>query len=179
MRILMIAPQPFFQPRGTPFSVLARVRALTDLGHEVDLVTYPLGEDADSGSSDLPDRESSVPKIHPHRAVLDQVSPRHPRFGDHASTPDEEPIRRGPHARRGGRHRGPSPAVFSYRHVYDMHSSLPEQLRNYGWTRLEPVISLMRWFERWVVRRSDVVIAVCPELVRCVNALAGQEGAPH
>jgi hypothetical protein len=45
MRILMIAPEPFFEPRGTPFSEFHRIRALTTLGHQVDLVTYPFGED--------------------------------------------------------------------------------------------------------------------------------------
>src|SRR3954449_5661210 len=45
MHILMIAPEPFFEPRGTPFSEFHRIRALTDLGHTVDLVTYPFGED--------------------------------------------------------------------------------------------------------------------------------------
>src|SRR5262245_3831395 len=45
MRILMIAPEPFFEPRGTPFSEFHRIRALTDLGHQVDLVTYPFGSD--------------------------------------------------------------------------------------------------------------------------------------
>ena len=45
MRILMIAPEPFFEPRGTPFSEFHRIRALTALGHQVDLVTYPFGED--------------------------------------------------------------------------------------------------------------------------------------
>src|SRR5262245_66329012 len=45
MRILMIAPEPFFEPRGTPFSEFHRIRALTALGHQVDLVTYPFGQD--------------------------------------------------------------------------------------------------------------------------------------
>src|ERR1700688_1257520 len=45
IRILMIAPEPFFEPRGTPFSEFHRIRALTDLGHQVDLVTYPFGND--------------------------------------------------------------------------------------------------------------------------------------
>mgnify|MGYP001609077730 CR=1 FL=1 len=45
MRILMIAPEPFFEPRGTPFSEYHRIRALSDLGHTVDLVTYPFGRD--------------------------------------------------------------------------------------------------------------------------------------
>ena len=41
----MIAPEPFFEPRGTPFSEYHRIRALLDLGHTVDLVTYPFGKD--------------------------------------------------------------------------------------------------------------------------------------
>src|SRR6476659_6788483 len=44
VRILMIAPEPFFEPRGTPFSEFHRIRALTTLGHEFDLVTYPFGQ---------------------------------------------------------------------------------------------------------------------------------------
>ena len=44
MRILMIAPEPFLEPRGTPFSVYHRAKALIALGYEVDLVTYPIGQ---------------------------------------------------------------------------------------------------------------------------------------
>ena len=44
MNILMLAPEPFFQPRGTPISIYFRIRALSDLGHNIDLVTYHLGE---------------------------------------------------------------------------------------------------------------------------------------
>jgi hypothetical protein len=69
----MIAPQPFFRARGTPFSVLHRIRALVLLGHSVDLVTYPFGEPVPLDglntsfthtkkphSSPLPLRESTV-----------------------------------------------------------------------------------------------------------------------
>ena len=44
MRILMIAPQPFFTPRGTPLSVLHRLNTLSNLGHKIDLVTYHIGQ---------------------------------------------------------------------------------------------------------------------------------------
>src|SRR3981081_80004 len=44
VRIMMIAPEPFFEPRGTPFSEFHRIRALTALGHHVALVTYPFGQ---------------------------------------------------------------------------------------------------------------------------------------
>ena len=47
MHILMIAPEPFFEPRGTPFSEYHRIKALLALGHTVDLVTYPFGRDVD------------------------------------------------------------------------------------------------------------------------------------
>ena len=45
MHILMIAPEPFFEPRGTPFSEYHRLRALSSMGHTVDFVTYPFGSD--------------------------------------------------------------------------------------------------------------------------------------
>ena len=57
MHILMIAPEPFFEPRGTPFSEYHRIRALLDLGHTVDLVTYPFGKDVE-----LPGSRSSGPR---------------------------------------------------------------------------------------------------------------------
>src|SRR5215510_16502327 len=43
----MLAPEPFFEPRGTPFSEYHRIKALGELGHHVDLVTYPIGRDVD------------------------------------------------------------------------------------------------------------------------------------
>jgi len=43
-RVLLIAPQPFYEPRGTPMNVLQICRVLTEAGIEVDLATYPIGE---------------------------------------------------------------------------------------------------------------------------------------
>ncbi len=47
MRILMVAPQPFFEPRGAPLCVYQHIKALVILGYEVDLVTYSFGKDVD------------------------------------------------------------------------------------------------------------------------------------
>lgn len=44
LRILLVAPQPFFEVRGTPLNVLQMVRVLTGAGHEVHLATYPIGK---------------------------------------------------------------------------------------------------------------------------------------
>src|SRR4030088_263714 len=45
MRILMIAPQPFFEPRGASFCVYQHIKALVAHGYKVDLVTYSFGKD--------------------------------------------------------------------------------------------------------------------------------------
>jgi glycosyltransferase involved in cell wall biosynthesis len=42
--VLLIAPQPFFTPSGTPLNVLQMCRALSELGHPVELLTLPMGE---------------------------------------------------------------------------------------------------------------------------------------
>lgn len=42
-RILFISSQPFFQWRGSPIRVAFDVQALAELGHEVDLLTLPIG----------------------------------------------------------------------------------------------------------------------------------------
>jgi glycosyltransferase involved in cell wall biosynthesis len=44
MRILLVAPQPFFAQRGTPINVRQMVQTLSEAGHEVHLATYPMGE---------------------------------------------------------------------------------------------------------------------------------------
>lgn len=44
MRILMIAPEPFFGPRGIPFSVYLQIKALVTLGYKIGLVTFHMGK---------------------------------------------------------------------------------------------------------------------------------------
>ncbi len=44
-RVLLISPQPYFAWRGSSIRVKFNVRALADLGHDVDLLTIPIGED--------------------------------------------------------------------------------------------------------------------------------------
>ena len=52
LKILFLAPQPFFEVRGTPLAVLHMTRALAALGHQVDLLTFPQGDDgADRAAS--------------------------------------------------------------------------------------------------------------------------------
>lgn len=41
--ILLLAPQPFYEDRGTPITTLFVITALTDANYKVDLLTFPLG----------------------------------------------------------------------------------------------------------------------------------------
>ena len=62
MKILMIAPEPFFESRGTPFSEYFRIKALTELGHQIDLATYPIGKDIEMAGLSI-HRSLPVPGI--------------------------------------------------------------------------------------------------------------------
>jgi glycosyltransferase involved in cell wall biosynthesis len=44
-RILVVAPQPFYEDRGTPIAVRQVLQALGELGRSVDLLTFSIGED--------------------------------------------------------------------------------------------------------------------------------------
>jgi glycosyltransferase involved in cell wall biosynthesis len=45
LRILMLAPTPYFADRGCHVRIYEEARVLRELGHDVRLVTYPLGRD--------------------------------------------------------------------------------------------------------------------------------------
>lgn len=47
MKVLVLAPQPFYQERGTPIAVDLMVRSLCDRGYDVHLLVYHEGCDVD------------------------------------------------------------------------------------------------------------------------------------
>lgn len=178
MKILMVAPQPFFEPRGTPFSVLGRLRALSELGHEVDLVTYHIGEDV------------PIPRVKVHRIpsifFVKKISigpsltklfldgfllvktiqmlfrSRYDLFHTHEEASFFGFI---------------LAKLFGIRHLYDMHSSLPQQLENFQYSKFSPLIRLFQWFEETVIHSSHAVITICPALKAQVEQINTQ--VPH
>jgi glycosyltransferase involved in cell wall biosynthesis len=176
MRILMIAPEPFFEPRGTPFSEYHRIRALLELGHSVDLVTYPFGQ-----SVDLPGlRVFRCPRPPFLRRV--GIGPSFAKVPlDLALTLSA--LRCAASRRYDAIHSHEEGAVIGILlasilrlpHVYDMHSSLPQQLSNFAFSRSRVLRWLFDWVERAAIRHSKVVIVICPELRRLVKQL--QPGA--
>ena len=163
----MLAPEPFFQPRGTPISVYFRLKALADLGHEVDLVTYHLGEDKTFAGLNI----HRIPKIFfikkikvgPSLAkiVLDffllcksirlLISNSYDVIFSH-----EEASWFGTALAK----------IKKIPHLYDMHSSLPQQLENFRFSRSKILKKIFCALERFVLRNSQSIIVICPDLLQ-------------
>ncbi|MGE4083607.1 MAG: glycosyltransferase [Vicinamibacterales bacterium] len=161
----MLAPEPFFEPRGTPFSEFHRIKALVELGHHVDLVTYPIGRDVS-----LPNlrifrgpRPPFVRRVaigpSPVKVVLDAlmlftVARRALAGGYDAVHSHEEMGLVGVWVAR----------WLGVPHLYDMHSSLPQQLGNFKFSGSRLLRRVFDGVERQMVGKSDVVITICQEL---------------
>jgi glycosyltransferase involved in cell wall biosynthesis len=169
MKALVISPQPFFTPRGTPLSVYYRALVATELGVNIDFLTYGEGEDVE------------IPGMRIIRI------PRFRLLGN---------VKTGPsllklfldvflfvwtvgllirnkydfvHAHEEAvffcRYLKP---VFRFKLLYDMHSSLPQQLTNFQYTQSRFVIGLFKKLEDASIRNADAVITICPDLTKYV-----------
>ena len=171
----MIAPEPFFEPRGTPFSEFHRIRALIALGHEVDLVTYPFGQDV------------AMPGLRVFRSLRPpflrgvEIGPSFAKLPLDALL-TLTAIRRALSSRydaihsheEGGLIGAVIAALAGVPHLYDMHSSLPQQLTNFAFSRSRIVRRVFLALERFMIRRSRVVIVICPSLEETVRAIEPQ-----
>jgi glycosyltransferase involved in cell wall biosynthesis len=172
MNILMLAPEPFFEPRGTPISVYFRILALGRLGHHVTLVTYPIGKNLPLQNLKIvrPPNLLGIRRVRigpsPAKLPLDSllllqatleiVSSRYDLVFSH-----EEAAFLGVWLAR----------VWGKPHVYDMHSSLPQQLENFEFTRSPALISLFKRMEGFVLKNSQAVIVICRDLMDTVAGL--------
>jgi len=172
MHILMIAPQPFFEARGTPFSEYHRIRALLDLGHTVDLVTYPFGHDVTLPGLRIfrcarPPYVRGV-RIGPSLAKVPLDLALAVAVWRRASAERYDVV----HSHEEGGLIGVLVAArLGVPHLYDMHSSLPQQLTNFDFSRSRLLHRLVSWGERLMIRRSRVVIVICPQLADVVRGV--------
>lgn len=159
-RVLMVAPQPFYQDRGTPIALRHVIEALVQLGYEIDLISFPLGRRFELAHVrhepvGNPLRFKSIPigfsikklffdaillvrayrqlRAHPYRCV---------HAVEEAAYLMWLPCRM---------NRVPL--------VYDMQSSIPEQLQSLPVWRTRAVQWLLRRLEGALVRRVDYVVA--------------------
>ena len=174
MKALVLAPQPFFSPRGTPFSVYYRTLVTSELDVKVDLLTYGEGQDVDLPGVRII-RIPRIPFLGPikvgpsyQKLVLDvfmiiwtvALLIRHRYDFVHAH---EESVFYCLFLK----------PVFGFKLIYDMHSSLPQQLTNFQFTTLTFFIRLFTVLENACLKYADAVITICPDLRDHVNGLLG------
>lgn len=178
LSILMVAPQPFFSARGTPFSVLHRIRALLELGHSVDLITYGYGEDIDMPGLTIYRSRRIIGinkiKIGPSIAKIfldillywDTRKALKRKQYDIFHSHEEAAFF---FLTLGKKHKMP--------HLYDMHSSLPQQLSNFKAYNLSFLRGIFEKLEHKVLSSCDGIITICDDLAKIVEK--GYAHKPH
>jgi glycosyltransferase involved in cell wall biosynthesis len=172
MKILMLSPQPFFEPRGTPISVYQRLEALSALGHHIDLITYHVGKDVE------------FPNVRIHRVRRIKMI-QHVRIGPSRAkilldmlmffkairmlmTKRYDVI----HSHEESAFFGvPLAKIFRTRHLYDMHSVLSKQLGNFDFGNKPIFVKIFEMLEKMVLKKSDAVINVGSDLGEYVKSV--------
>jgi glycosyltransferase involved in cell wall biosynthesis len=177
MKALVIAPQPFFTPRGTPFSVYYRSLITSEEGVEIDLLTYGQGQDVRIPGVRIiriPDFSflGSV-RVGPSflKLFLDIFMTiwtvglllRHRYDFVHAH---EEAVFICLFLK----------PLFGFKLIYDMHSSLPQQLRNFKFSKSNALIRVFKALEDASLKRAEAIVTICPDLYDYVNTIDGCEG---
>ncbi|HEY7503067.1 MAG TPA: glycosyltransferase family 4 protein [Gemmatimonadales bacterium] len=164
MKILLLAPQPFFQARGTPIAVRRVLEFLTGRGHQVDVLTYHEGSDVEIPNCRivriprLPGIRNIRPGFSLKKVLCDLVM----LFG----------CARLMHRTRYDLVHAVEESAFiaaalqpltGVPYVYDMDSSLAEQMID-SHPGLRVVGPILRRCEAMAVRRSAGVLTVCAAL---------------
>lgn len=161
MNILLLAPQPFFQERGTPIAVRLLAEAYARRGHRVDLLVFPEGQDVEIPGVRIlriPGLRGIGPGFSVKKLVNDVVL---------AVSALGRVLRQ-----RYDVYHGVEEAVFIAGFlkrikrapvVYDMDSSMAEQMADKSglFRRVAP---FLRWCENRALRNADVLVPVCEAL---------------
>jgi len=172
MNILLLAPQPFYEERGTPIAVKWVAETLGEAGHSVDLLTFPFGADVvmpgvrviraarPAGVSRVPigfSPQKILCDVHLYRAARRLI--REKRY-DVVHACEESVFFAKALAQKAG-----APLV------YDMDSSMADQMmEKWGWLRAFRF--LLEGFEKRALRSSDLVLPVCQSLADKVDRFA-------
>jgi glycosyltransferase involved in cell wall biosynthesis len=166
VKVLVVAPQPFFAPRGTPLSVYYRTMVMAEQGVSIDLLAYGEGEDVEIKGVRLL-RIPRMAWVGPvpvgpswKKLFLDAfmflwtvgLLMRNRYDAVHAHEESVFWCRM-------------LKPIFRFRLIYDMHSSLPQQLTNFQFTKSRILKSIFRMLEDTCLRKADAVVTICPDLM--------------
>ena len=159
-RILVVAPQPFYEDRGTPIAVRQLLEALGELRYQVDLLTYPIGE-----SPSIPGvRYLRVPNPLKIRSVPIGFSWRKVWFDLFIFFSLRTLMARHTYHCVHAVEEAAFLAVVAARDthtpvIYDMQSSMVEQLAQSPWLGNRFVKPWLQACERWLIRQADYVVS--------------------
>jgi len=169
VKILLLAPQPFYQDRGTPIAVALVLRGLSERGDQVEVITYHEGTELKYGHVTV-HRIPDIPFIHHIR----------PGFSWKKVVCDFfmfiKALRLASRTRYDLVHAVEESVfmalflkwIFKVPYVYDMDSSLAQQM-----VEKYPFLSVFRLvlksFERIAVRNAEAVTPVCDALARIIE----------
>ena len=173
MKVLLLAPHPFYQDRGTPIAVRLLAAALSERGDVVDIVTYHEGEDPGLPPGVRVHRIAPPPlatNIQPGfslKKLISDVWMRNLVKEMAAFSPDvihavEESVFM---ARQLWHHLG-------IPYVYDMDSSMPRQITD-KFPLARPLLPIMARMEAAAIRDAIHVVPMCDTL----GEFAKQAGA--
>lgn len=176
-KILMISPQPFFQWRGSPIRVGFNLLALTRLGYDVDLLTFPVGEVREVGGARI------IRVANPLGIKNVPIGPSVPKLffdllivfkGISLCFRNRYDVVHG--IEEAGMIAVMLARMFGIKVIFEKHSD-PSSYKK-GFLR-NVVMGLYSMVERMAVRFSDAVIGTGPGLVRQINSMETGTRAFH
>jgi glycosyltransferase involved in cell wall biosynthesis len=174
MKILLVAPQPFYRERGTPIAVRLLAETLCGAGHEVDLLTLHEGEDVEAAGLRLirirrPPLVRNVPIGFSLKKLVCDVWLT-AKMASLVRTEDYRVI----HAVEESVFPAAVMTLSGRRKlVYDMDSVMADQLVE-KWGALRLAAPLLRAVEGWAVRRADVILPVCGHIASRASSYGPQ-----
>lgn len=158
IRVLMVAPQPFFENRGTPILLRSVLEAITESGHEVDLLTFPVGCDIKLPGLHI----TRFGKFFHFRCIPIGFSLKKLALDCLLLPTIILRLRLKKYTCIHAVEEAAFPALvaaklYNIPLVYDMQSCLPEQLKDYWFFRPELIQRALRFFERFLIRNADII----------------------
>ena len=159
-RLLFIAPQPFYEDRGTPIVILEELKCLSALGYDIDVLTYPLGKGVFLPGTELirvrnPLKITSIPIGFSWSKVILDIQ---------LALKALQLVKKTKYACVHGVEEGAAICLLLKRlygipMVYDMHSSIPEQLSGISYFSKGPGAHFAKLVEKILIRNSNIIMA--------------------
>jgi glycosyltransferase involved in cell wall biosynthesis len=175
LKILIIAPQPFYSERGTPMNVRLICQVLGEAGHRVDLLVFPTGQDVKLKNVNI----IRVPNLLRVRHIPAGPSVKKLAFDFMIAVfafcllfTRKYDVIHG--IEEGGFLAVSLGKLFGAHSIFDMDSCISDQLEYSRFVTNSFILKGISFMEAWSCRNSSAVISVCQALSDKARSLAPQ-----